>query len=254
MIRKFIALTCAAMLLSLSGFSQNCGEQGNAPKKGDFTVSATIGYNSFVGNGAPTVTTSQMYEVAALSTDWFDSKLMVGIEGSWFFSDVWSVRLGGGLGFTNNPGYSEVLGTFDENDSEPAGSIPTYRAVADGQTFRYNVYTGVDRHFQHNSVKNLYFHAGVHMGFAYGLNQILYDEVTSMGKSIGEAFNIRGALNGGVTYYVLPGMFLGLEVNAFQYTYNMTTIKPQAGLANLSADSHNFGFLAAPTLKIGFKF
>ena len=249
MIKKLIVLTCAAML-GISAFAQD----GNGPKKGDWTVSATVGYNSYVGNNAPTVTTSEMYEIAALSTDWFENKLMVGVEGSWFFSDKWSWRLGGGLGFTNNPGYSEVTGTFDENDSEPAGNIPTYRAVADGQTFKYNVYTGVDRHIQHKNLQNLYFHVGVHAGFAYGLNQILYNEEKSMGKSIGEAFNIRGAVNTGVSYYVLPGMFLGVEVNAFQYTYNMTTIKPQAGLANLSADSHNFGFLAAPTLKIGFKF
>ena len=249
MIKKLIVLTCAAML-GISAFAQD----GNGPKKGDWTVSATVGYNSYVGNNAPTVTTSEMYEIAALSTDWFENKLMVGVEGSWFFSDKWSWRLGGGLGFTNNPGYSEVTGTFDENDSEPAGNIPTYRAVADGQTFKYNVYTGVDRHIQHKNLQNLYFHVGVHAGFAYGLNQILYNEEKSMGKSIGEAFNIRGAVNTGVSYYVLPGMFLGVEVNAFQYTYNMTTIKPQEGLANLSADSHNFGFLAAPTLKIGFKF
>lgn len=249
MIKKLIVLTCAAML-GISAFAQD----GNGPKKGDWTVSATVGYNSFVGNNAPTVTTSEMYEIAALSTDWFENKLMVGVEGSWFFSDKWSCRLGGGLGFTNNPGYSEVTGTFDENDSDPAGNIPTYRAVADGQTFKYNVYTGVDRHIQHKNLQNLYFHVGVHAGFAYGLNQILYDEEKSMGKSIGEAFNLRGAVNAGVSYYVLPGMFLGVDVNAFQYTYNMTTIKPQAGLANLSADSHNFGFLAAPTLKIGFKF
>ena len=38
------------------------------------------------------------------------------------------------------------------------------------------------------------------------------------------------------------------------YTYNMTTLKPQEGLSNLDADSHNFGFLAAPTVKVGFKF
>ena len=34
----------------------------------------------------------------------------------------------------------------------------------------------------------------------------------------------------------------------------MTTYKPQEGLSNLDADSHNYNFLAAPTLKIGFKF
>ena len=252
MIKKLIVLTCAAML-GISAFAQ----EGNGPKKGDWTVSATVGYNSYTGKAAPTNSLSTQYEVSALSTDWFDKGLMVGVEGGWFFSDNWSLRLGGGLGFTNNPGYAEVTGTYGSvgvSDPDSQGHVPTYRAVADGQTFKYNVYTGVDRHIQHNNLQNLYFHVGVHAGFAYGLNQIKYDEEASMGKMIGEAFNLSGAVNAGVSYYVLPGMFLGIEVNAFQYTYNMTTIKPQAGLANLSADSHNFGFLAAPTLKIGFKF
>lgn len=254
MIKRLLMLTCAAML-SLTGFAQNNGAEGNGPVKGDVTLSATVGYNSYVGQNAPTATSEVMYEVAALSTDWFDNKLMVGVEGSWFFSDKWAWRFGGGLGFTNNPGYTEVPGTYDpETDEAGDGFVPSYRAVADGQNFRYNVYTGVSRYIQHNTLKNLYFHVGAQVGFAYALNQIRYDEATSMGKSIGEAFNIRGMINAGVDYYVLPGMFIGVEVNPFQYTYNMTSIKPQEGLANLSADSHNFGFLAAPTLKIGFKF
>ena len=66
MIKKLIVLTCAAML-GISAFAQ----EGNGPKKGDWTVSATVGYNSYVGNNAPTVTTSEMYEIAALSTDVF---------------------------------------------------------------------------------------------------------------------------------------------------------------------------------------
>ena len=120
----------------------------------------------------------------------------------------------------------------------------------------FNVYAGFDRYFSHNEVKNLYFHVGVHAGVAYSLNELDSEEYssTSMGISVGEAVTMRGAINAGVDYYFLPAMFVGLEVNALQYSYNMTTIKPQAGLANLSADSHNFGFLAAPTLKIGFKF
>ena len=49
-------------------------------------------------------------------------------------------------------------------------------------------------------------------------------------------------------------MYVGVQVDPFAYTYNMTTYKPQEGLGNLSADSHNFSVLAAPTIKIGFKF
>ena len=159
MIKKLIVLTCAAML-GISAFAQ----EGNGPKKGDWTVSATVGYNSYTGKAAPTNSLSTQYEISALSTDWFDKGLMVGVEGGWFFSDNWSLRLGGGLGFTNNPGYAEVTGTYGSvgvSDPDSQGHVPTYRAVADGQTFKYNVYTGVDRHIQHNNLQNLYFHVGV---------------------------------------------------------------------------------------------
>ncbi|OUP06540.1 hypothetical protein B5F34_14065, partial [Mediterranea sp. An20] len=44
------------------------------------------------------------------------------------------------------------------------------------------------------------------------------------------------------------------EIDPFAYTYNRTLIKPQEGLSNLDANSHNFGIFAAPTLKVGFKF
>ena len=251
MIKKLFILTVAS-LLGFTVYCQNSTE-GNGPVKGDVAISGTVGYNSYVGKNAPSGLLNS-YENAALSTDWFDSKLMIGIEGQWFFTNNWALRLGGGLGFTNQPGYPAKPGTVDANSEAGDGSIPDYRAVGNGQNLKYNVYTGFDRYFQSKKVANLYFHAGILAGFAYGLNQVKFDEETSMGKSTGEAFNIRGALNCGVDYYVLPGMFIGLEVCPLAYTYNMTTIKPQTGLSNLSADSHNFAFLSAPTLKVGFKF
>ncbi|EXZ49436.1 ompA/MotB domain protein [Bacteroides fragilis str. 3397 N2] len=53
--------------------------------------------------------------------------------------------MGGGVSFTNNPGYPAVPGTIDENTEAGDGSIPNYRAVADAQSFAYNVSAGVDR-------------------------------------------------------------------------------------------------------------
>lgn len=97
-------------------------------------------------------------------------------------------------------------------------------------------------------------YTGVRVGFAYGLNEMKYDEYEVMGKSTAETSNLRGALTFGVDYFVLPGMYVGCQVDPVSYTYNMTTYKPQEGLGNLSADSHNFSLLAAPTIKIGFKF
>ena len=70
------------------------------------------------------------------------------------------------------------------------------------------------------------------------------DEYETMGKSTAETYNLRGAITFGVDYFVLPAMYVGVQVDPFAYTYNMTTYKPQEGLGNLSADSHNFSVLA----------
>ena len=240
------------LAMCLAANAQNCSKD-NTPKKGDFTVAATVGYNSYTNVTAPSGLLTD-YEVRALSTNWADKKLMVGFEGGWFFKDQWKLNLGGGVSFTNNPGYPAVPGTIDENTEIGDGSIPNYRAVADAQSFAYNVSAGVDRYFNIKRVPNLMWYTGVRVGFAYGENEMKYDEETSMGKSVAESWNLRGALTIGVDYYVLPALYVGAQIDPFAYTYNKTTYNPQAGLGDLSADSHNYSVLAAPTLKIGFKF
>ena len=112
---------------------------------------------------------------------------------------------------------------------------------------------GLDRYFS-SSVKNLMWYGGVRVGMAYSLNEQKYDEWTAMGKSVGESWSLRGALTIGADYYVMKGMYVGASVDPFAYTYNMTSFRPQEGLARLSADSSNFAILAAPTVKIGFRF
>lgn len=251
---KLYRLLISAVLpiMSLSATAQ---ESDNLPQKNDFTVAATVGYNSFTNVSALPGTLPD-YEASALTNVWADKKLMVGFEGGYFFSDKWKLNLGGGLNFTHNPGYADVPGTADSSMSaeDMMGEIPNYRAVASQYSCAYQVYTGVDRYFHLKGVRNLTCYTGIRAGFSYALNEQKYDEWTSMGKSVGETWNLRGSLIVGVDYFVLPAMYVGLSVEPFQYTYNMTTYRPQEGLASLQADSHNFSILAAPTMKIGFKF
>ena len=236
-IKRLLVLAVLPMLcLAVNAQSSS---KDNTPKKGDFTVAATVGYNSYTNVTAPSGLLTD-YEVRALSTNWADKKLMVGFEGGWFFKDQWKLNLGGG--------------TIDENTEAGDGSIPNYRAVADAQSFAYNVSAGVDRYFNIKRVPNLMWYTGIRVGFAYGENEMKYDEETSMGKSIAESWNLRGALTIGVDYFVLPALYIGAQIDPFAYTYNKTTYNPQAGLGDLSADSHNYSVLAAPTFKIGFKF
>lgn len=249
MIKKLFILTITSLLFCTAGFSQ---EEDNGPKKGDLTFSATLGYNSYTGQNA--LGMSSDYRINAVNTNWFDSKTMVGIEGNWFFSNKWALRLGGGLGFTHTPGYSEVPGTVDDGGSVADGDVPNYKSVGEGQNLQYNVFVGANHYFNLKKVRNLYLYTGGQLGFSYGQNQIKYEEEASMGKSVGEAYNMRVAFTTGIEYYFLPCMFGGFEVSPVAYTYNVTKVQPQAGLKDLSADSHNISVLAAPTIKIGFKF
>lgn len=256
-IKKLLIVAVLPMVcLAVNAQDKCCTKKNFTPKKGDFTIAATVGYNSYASVTALPGTLTN-YEAAALSTDWSEKKLMVGFEGGWFFNDLWKLNLGGGLSFTNNPGYSAVPGTIDESAGtaeDNMGEIPNYRAIADAQSFSYNVFAGVDRYLKMKKAPNLMPYLGVRVGFAYGLNEMKYDEYATMGKSTAETYNLRGAITCGVDYFLLPAMYVGVQVDPFAYTYNMTTYKPQEGLGNLSADSHNFSVLAAPTIKIGFKF
>lgn len=222
------------------------------PKKNDFTLALTVGYNSYASVQALPI--SQNYEGAALSTDWSQKQLMVGFEAGWFFNDLWKLNLGGGLNFTNNPGYSAVPGTVDEDSELGDGSIPNYRAVADAYTFGYNVVAGVDRYFKVPRVANLMWYGGARIGAAYALNEQKFDEPEAMGKSTAQSWNLRGSLTVGVDYYILPAFYVGAQIDPLAYTYNKTSYKPEEGLSALDANSHNLGFLAAPTVKVGFKF
>lgn len=236
--------------LPFVGLTAQAQEKG--PQKGDFTVAATVSYNTNVMKNAAAGNLKD-YSVAAASTNFSDQKLSVGIEGGWFFLDLWKLNLGGGMNISKHPGYSGVPGTYGEGDEVGDGSIPNYAAVADQNFIQFNVYTGVDRYFK-TKTNGLMPYVGLRVGYAYGRNLSQTDDETYMGKSVGEAFNIRGAITGGVDYYFTDAFFIGAQVDPFAYTYNRTLIKPQEGLSNLDANSHNFTILAAPTIKIGFKF
>ena len=247
-LRKLIILAVAPMMC----LAANAQKQEVGPKKGDLTVAATVSYNSYTSLNAPAGNLTD-YNLQAVSTNWNDKKLMVGIEGGWFFKDLWKLTLGGGLSITSNPGYAPVPGTIDENYEKGDGPILNYGAVANQSEIQFNVFTVEDPYFK-TKVCGLMPYVGVRVGYAYGQNTALADDETWMGKSVGESFNIRGAATVGVDYFLTEGFFVGAQVDPFAYTYNKSTYKPQEGLGNLSANSNNFSVLAAPTIKVGFKF
>lgn len=244
-LRKLFILAVAPMMCLAAS------AQVATPKKGDLTVAVTAGYNSYTSLSAPAGNLND-YKLQAVSTNWNEKQLMLGIEGGWFFKDLWKATLGGGMSITSNPGYAAVPGTA-EGGNVGGASIPSYGAVASESDIQFNVFAGVDRYFK-SKVSGLMPYVGGRIGYAYGRNSAYADSEEYVGKSIAESFNVRAALTVGVDYYINDVLFVGAQIDGLAYTYNMSTYKPQAGLGNLSADSHNFSLLAAPTLKFGFKF
>lgn len=255
MVKKIIILTTTALFMSFSGYSQ---EADNGPKKGDFMLSTSIGYSNYIQVAAPQQGLTS-YKGQALNTNWFDKGVTTNIEGTYFVTDRWALRLSGGLGFSTAPGYDARPGTYDPNENPGVVGdpndifIPGYEAVGNSKTMSYNVAIGFN-HYKNLGVKNLYLTMGGQVGFAYGNNVAKFANETAMGRTAAEAYSTRIAFNMGTEYHFLPGMYIGLEISPVSYIYNVTSLRPEDGLARLSADSHNIGFLAAPTLKLGFKF
>ena len=90
--KLLITAVLPLMCLTVSAQQQHAAGE-NTPRRGDVTLAATVGYNSYASVQALPGLENQ-YEASALSTNWADKKLMVGFEGGWFFSDSWKLDWG----------------------------------------------------------------------------------------------------------------------------------------------------------------
>ena len=241
-IKKLLLLAVMPMI----GLTVNAQQESKidfTPKKGDVTLAFTLGYNSYASiEAAPLL--QNYYFTASPSTNWSDKKLMVGFEGGYYISPAIRALLGGGYSRTDNPGKAEYNGTSD-------GVVPSYGVSPSQSSTNITAFVGADYIFGSNSVKP---YVGIRGRGSYGYNEIKYDSSESMGKSVAEAWTYGGAIVFGADYIFSGGLILGCQFDLFSYTYGAVQYKPQPGLASNSNSCHNFGAIAAPTIRIGFNF
>lgn len=219
-----------------------------APEKGDIMLSVNFGVGSYIGMSAPKPNLSE-YSLSAPMSAWFDKKPILDVEGKWFVSDQWALKLTGGFTYSNNPGYSEVTGT---GGTEP-GSVPTYKAVPNSDNIQYAIGLGADRYYASRS-NRLFLRFGGEVGFAYGKVTAKADSEEYMGASIAEAYAFRVAPVCGFDYFFDKLLFVGVDVRPVAYQYTVYKERPQAGLGSLSSDTHTFSFISQPMVKFGIKF
>ena len=173
-----------------------------------------------------------------------------GVEGSMIICDKWKLDLGGAFTYSFNPAYPRYEGT-----GVGLGEIPTYEPVAFQQSASYLVYLAGSYYFRIKSIPALRPSIGIRLGASYGNNQRLATEDDMLGGfSASETVRLGAAAIAGIDYYFSPHFFVGMGVDLFRYVYGFNAHRPQEGLGVLGADTHNFGFLGAPKIKIGFVF
>lgn len=240
------------MLLSsnLLAFAQNNTE----PKKGDLMVSLNFGVGSYIGTSAPKPNLSN-YTLSAPMDAWFDKKPILDIEGKWFVTDRWALKLTGGLSYSHNPGYSEITGTQTGNNSEiEAGEVPTYNAVPSGNNIQYYIGIGADHYFNTKSDK-LFLRVGGEIGYAYGRVTVnAEDSEEYTGATLGEAYALKIAPVVGADYFMNSALYVGFDIRPVSYQYSKYSERPQVGLGLLSSDNHNISILSQPMIKLGVRF
>lgn len=218
-------------------------------QKNDISLSLNLGVGSYIGMSAPKPNLSE-YSLSAPMSGWFDKKLMLDIEGRWFVSDTWALKLTGGLIYSNNPEQNEVLGT----GSAETGSVPTYKAVPNSDNIQYAFGLGADKYFATRN-RNLFFRIGGEVGFAYGKVTAKANTIEYLGASVAEAYAYRVAPLVGFDYYFADDLlFIGVDVRPVAYQYSVYKEKPQSGMKALSSDNHTFAFISQPMIKFGIKF
>ncbi len=240
-------IVCLVMSLSfvLSAFARS--SDGDAPKKGDWMVSFNFGVGSYIGISAPRPNLPD-YALSAPMKAWFDKQPILDVEGRYFISDKWALKLTGGFHYGYNPGYSEVPGT----GSEP-GDIPAYNAVPNSSNIQYFIGVGGDRYFK-TGWNGLFLKMGGEFGSAYGRVEAKADSEEYMGVSIGEAYTFKLAPVCGADYFFNSALFVGFDIRPIAYQYSVFNLRPQEGLGLLSSDNHSFSVLAQPMIKLGIRF
>jgi len=191
---------------------------------------------------------------------------MVGAEVRYFLSGQIAVKASGFGIIRNTPPRDNMQGIV-AYDMPNAGWIPDYQAVKAYNRVDMNINLGGEYHFNGKFDRvDPWF--GVTVPFYYG-RQSEYDPGVTMydlggsdpeiwvhdvGPRHGELIAFGGSAVGGIDFYLMEGMFVGLEIKPVSYVYAYMLQYPAPGLPTMGSDTHTFSFMSQPLFKLGFRF
>lgn len=253
-----------------ASLSTEQGKQGDVgPKKGTVNISLLMGKTQSFGGWLTLPdanSTSYSIQTPGMNSSISDNPAinMIGIEGKWFFSNKWALRVSGMGNISAAKGYEGSPGVPATSDGTVL--LPFYGGVPSLTNHEVIANLGVDRYFATPN-NHLFWYLAPVINFHYnrltGKNSTDY---SAMAKApyfnvvdpgtvrYGEGVGLGLSGIAGVEYYATGGFVFGFEVRGVNYTYLLNSQRPMDGLNTLKSDCHNFSILSQPTLKIGFKF
>jgi outer membrane protein W len=282
--KKFKVLA-AVLFCALGVYAQdNTSSTGGSSSSGDFQPSAgdisgaiLFGRGNFLNTGldVPGVSSSWISTPVTGSSPYANTvdpnensaSNIVGIEGRYFLTDNIALKLSGGSIIRNTPARPNVPG-FIESSSDPGTWIPAYASVEADNRVDVNLNIGGEYHFT-SQYSRLFPYVGATVPYYYA-RRSMYDPtiqeesgsggdpgtptVVDVGVRSVEIIGFGLQAVGGVDYYLMEGLYLGIETKPISYVYAYSNKIPAPGLETLSADTHTWSFFSQTFIKLGFRF
>lgn len=188
---------------------------------------------------------------------------MIGLEFRYMFKKNWSLNLTGLGILKSNPTQDAIQGVYV---SDAGGSIiPNISSVNYHASYDWNAELGVSRYFDLPN-KRLVPYVGASFIMAHGIDiaEATFDNFEDQDGTL-DAADFRGeqsaeivtwgfALPIGAEYKVAEGLYIGMSINAANYFYSFTSIRPGEGMELARAQQVTSSFFTRPMLKLGIEF
>ena len=213
-------------------------------------LGVTLGYNNFLNANAANIPNA----AEAASPSWTDKGTVLGFEAGAYLAPELRVIVGGGFNRTVKPGHAYTAAIYDNSGNL---LVPGYAETPNRTNMNYMFFAGGD--FCPNMNGNVRPYGGVRVRSAYCLNTEKYKfdkaaTIEGSEKKFAETWNLGGAIVFGADYSFSGGLIVGCQFDLFSYTYAAVQYKSQSGVKPNVGRCSSIGFIAAPTLRVGFNF
>lgn len=199
---------------------------------------------------------------------------MAGISLNYFLTDKISLSLFGSYGYRSVAGedaYSGVNALTDTDGKVISGTaIPAIQGSPETDNYKLYISAGANYHFKFEqdakALKNVDAYLGARVNYAYErlektqTSWLVSDDDEGYtvdsgdaGTATAEAIGLGGAIVAGVDYYFSNAIYMGLEVNAFNFMYQHTEIVIAPGVQGADQSTTSMNAFSYPKFKIGFK-